>query len=254
LAAAARERGLRTHMLREGEDLAEIARRAEADALGIAGGDGSLGPVASVAIERDLPLVCVPIGTRNHFALDLGLDRDDPVAALEAFAGTERRVDVARVNDRVFLNNVSLGDYARLVQRRERHRRRRDAFARLRAFAILAQGRRPQRVTVDGSPIEARVVLVANNAYELSVLSIGARERLDGGLLHLYALDGLLRSSWQDRSGKQFTIDAGTSRIPVAIDGEPALIEPPLDLRVEPRALRILVPRVLVPRRPSGED
>ena len=107
----------------------------------MAGGDGSLALVAKAAFERDLPFVCVPFGTRNHFARDLGLDRDDPIAALAAFGGEERRIDLAWVNDRPFLNNVSLGMYARLVHHRERHRRRREALARLRAIAIALRRR-----------------------------------------------------------------------------------------------------------------
>src|SRR6266498_5564921 len=106
LAAAARERGIEVHGLREGDDPGELAGQAGADALGVAGGDGSLAPVAQVAIERELPFVCVPYGTRNHFARDLGLDRDDPFAALAAFeSGREVRIDVGRANGRLFLNN-----------------------------------------------------------------------------------------------------------------------------------------------------
>src|SRR5512146_3310129 len=90
LVAAARERGLEVHVLAAGEDPAAVAAGAAAEVLGMAGGDGSL------AARRDLPFVCVPAGTRNHFARDLGLDRDDPVAALAAFdRGVERRVDLA---------------------------------------------------------------------------------------------------------------------------------------------------------------
>ena len=95
---------------------------AEADVLGMAGGDGSLAAVADVALEQEVPFVCIPFGTRNHFARDLGLDRDDPIGALAAFDGEERRIDVGRVGERLFLNNVSLGLYARLVHRREHHR------------------------------------------------------------------------------------------------------------------------------------
>ena len=102
LAQAARERGIEPHLLREGEDAAELARNADADVLGAAGGDGSVATVAAVAVERDLPFVVVPYGTRNHFARDLGLDRDDPLGALEAFDGEERRVDVGRVGERRF--------------------------------------------------------------------------------------------------------------------------------------------------------
>src|SRR4051794_33592692 len=124
LAEEAAAHGVQVHVLAPDDDPAEIARGADADALGAAGGDGTLGCIADVAIERDLPFVCVPFGTRTPFARDVGLDRADPLAAVRAFGGVERRVDVGRVNGRIFLNNVSLGVYARLVHRRERHRRR----------------------------------------------------------------------------------------------------------------------------------
>jgi diacylglycerol kinase family enzyme len=107
---AAQARGVRVHLLADDDDLQAVARESDAEVLGMAGGDGSLAAVAVVAIERDVPFVVVPFGTRNHFARDLGLDRDDSLAALAAFdEGTERRVDAAYVNDRLFLNNVSLG-------------------------------------------------------------------------------------------------------------------------------------------------
>ncbi len=244
LLAAAHELGIETHKLRDGDDLPAIARRAAADALGMAGGDGSLAAVADVAIERDLPFVCVPFGTRNHFARDVGLARDDPVAALAAFVDRrERRVDVGRAGDRLFLNNVSLGVYARLVHRREHHRRRSNAFARLRALAIVAADRHAARLTVDGRPLHARVVLISNNRYELTVLSVGERERLDEGRLHLYAPLGVLRSSWEEQSAERFTLDAGGATVRAAVDGEPAVLETPVEFRIEPRALRLLLPR-----------
>ena len=243
LLAAARAAEIETHTLREGDDLQAIAREAPAGALGMAGGDGSLAAVAAVAIERDLPFVCVPFGTRNHFARDVGLDRDDPVAALAAYDGEERRVDVGRAGNRLFLNNVSLGVYARLVHHREHHRRRRDAFARLRALTIVAAERHPARLTIDGAPPQARVVLISNNRYELAVLSIGERERLDEGRLHLYAPLGVLRSSWEERSAERFTVDAADAEVRAAIDGEPVLLATPVEFRVEPRALRLLLPR-----------
>ena len=136
LGTAARARGIDVHVLQEGEDTAELARAAETEVLGAAGGDGSVASVATVAVERGLPFVVVPYGTRNHFARDLGLDRTDPLAALDAFDGHERRVDVGRAGERLFLNNVSLGAYAALVHRREHHRRRRQALAGLRALWI----------------------------------------------------------------------------------------------------------------------
>jgi diacylglycerol kinase family enzyme len=244
LLEAARERGIETYVLRDGDDLAEIARKTDADALAMAGGDGSLAVVAQAALEREVPFACIPFGTRNHFARDVGLDRDDPVAALDSLVdGRELRIDVGRANDRLFLNNVSLGVYAHLVHRREHHRRRSNAFARLRALATLVTHRHSVGITVEGEPIDARVVLVSNNAYLLDVLSIGERERLDEGKLHLYAPHGVLRSGWDERSGEAFTVHAPVGRIRAAVDGEPDALETPIRFRVEPRALRVLVPR-----------
>jgi diacylglycerol kinase family enzyme len=244
LEAEARRRGLQVHVLGTGDDAAAIARSADVPAVGMAGGDGSIGPVAKVAVERDLPFVCVPLGTRNHFARDAGLDRDDPFAALRAFeGGVERRVDVGRVDGRVFVNNVSLGLYARLVHHREDRRRRRETLARLRALALLVTDRHPVRVRIGDEHVEARVVVVANNAYALDLFSIGERERLDEGLLHVYVPDSLLPHEWLDRTSSRLTIDSARPRIRAAIDGEPAELESPIDLAIEPAALRLLVPR-----------
>ena len=114
-------RGIEPIELRPGDDLEQLVRDAVADGadgLAMAGGDGSQAIVAAIAAEHDLPYACIPAGTRNHFALDLGVDRDDVVGALDAFVdGGERRVDLAEVNGRVFVNNVSLGLYAEAVQR-----------------------------------------------------------------------------------------------------------------------------------------
>jgi diacylglycerol kinase family enzyme len=242
LAEAAAAHGVEAHLLRPDEDPYRLARDADADALGMAGGDGSLAVVAKAAFERDLPFVCVPFGTRNHFARDLGLDRDDPIAALAAFGGEERRIDVAWVNDRPFLNNVSLGMYARLVHHRERHRRRREALARLRAIVLALRHRDSRGVTVDGEPIRARVILVSNNEYELDLLSLGERKRLDEGRLHLHAATGIMRSRWTERSGTRFAINASAGYLRAAVDGEPERLETPLEFRIEPRSLRVLVP------------
>jgi len=243
LAEEARARGIDAHVLGEDDDPAELARTAEADVLGAAGGDGSVASVAAVAVERDLPFVVVPFGTRNHFARDLGLDRDDPLAALDAFEGEERRVDVGRAGDRRFLNNVSFGVYATLVHRREHHRRRRQLFAGLRALWLSLRRRRGVWAKVDGEPLAARVLLVANNAYELSLFSIGERERLDEGRLHLYAAKGLLPRAWEERSGERFELDAPGGKLQAAVDGEPVELATPLELAIEPRALRVQLPR-----------
>ena len=115
-----RRRGIEPIVLQPGDDMVELAQRAidgGADVIGMAGGDGSQALVASVAVAADVPLVCIPAGTRNHFALDVGLDRNDVVGALDAFEeAVERRIDLAEVSGRVFVNNVSLGVYAKVVQ------------------------------------------------------------------------------------------------------------------------------------------
>jgi diacylglycerol kinase family enzyme len=242
LVEEARGLGIAVHMFSSGEDLEALARQADTDAIGMAGGDGSLAPVAAVAIERDLPFVCVPFGTRNHFARDLGLDREDPIAALRAFDGVERRVDVGRAGERLFLNNVSLGMYARLVHERERNRRGRQALARLRAIAIAIRHLSERGVIVDGEPLRVRVLLVSNNAYALDLLSVGERERLDEGLLHLYAGSGILRANWTERRAERFEVDARAGYLRAAVDGEPERLETPIEFRVDPLALRVLLP------------
>jgi diacylglycerol kinase family enzyme len=245
LLTAAAERRISTHVLRPGqESLVELARVAQADAVGIAGGDGSLGPVASVCLERRLPFVCVPFGTRNHFARDLGLDRSDPVRALDAFAAeNERRIDVGRANERLFLNNVSLGIYARLVVVRERHRRRGDVLARLRALAIVALHPEPEGISIDGMRVRARIVVIANNRYKVGGFSLGVRERLDEGLLHLYVpAAGLLHRRWDERAGERFELDSSRRHLHAGLDGEPVTLRRPIEFRIEPQALRVLVP------------
>jgi diacylglycerol kinase family enzyme len=272
LVEAARARGVRVQVLAEGDDPGALARRAVAegaDAVGVAGGDGSLGPVAAVAVAADVPFVCVPSGTRNHFAADLGLDRADPLAALEAFAGPERRIDVGMVGDRMFLNNVSLGAYADLVAD-PRYRAGKLATA----HAVLPASLRGERelLQVDLGDADRRrhpdvlVLLVASNRYELD----GVRERLDGGLLQVSALRartgaalaGLATTAlarggrppggagWAQWTTTSLRVDAALPELPAGIDGEAAVLATPLEFRLLPLALRVLVPPALGPGTP----
>ncbi|MFL5680801.1 MAG: diacylglycerol/lipid kinase family protein [Chloroflexota bacterium] len=242
LVEAARKRGIETRILGNGDDAGALARNADADALGMAGGDGSLAQVAEAAIDRDVPFVVVPFGTRNHLARDVGLDRDDPIAALAAFGGQERRIDVGRADGRLFLNNVSFGVYASLVHRREHHRRRRAALARARALLRTVRHPHRLRLIVDGNPTAARVILIANNAYELKLFELGERTSLDEGKLCLYSADGLLPTSWNERSGERFEVSGPEPRLRAALDGEPIELEPPIEFTVERQALRLLLP------------
>ena len=245
LARAAHDRGVETHVLEPGDDPAELARASGAAVLGIAGGDGSLAAVVRAALDVDAALVCIPLGTRNHFARDIGLDRDDPLGALAAFDddAIERRIDVGKVGDRVFLNNVSLGTYAHLVQRRERHRRRGAALAGARALVQTARHRHRLRVRVNDEELVARVLLVGNNRYEVDLLTLGERARLDGGELQLWSATGWLPHAWHERVAPTFTLELPTARVRAAIDGEPLTLEPPLHLESLAGALRVLLPR-----------
>ena len=242
LLAQAQRRGVETHVLRDGDDPQELAFAADATALGMAGGDGSLGAVAQAAVARDLPFVCIPFGTRNHFARDVGIDPDDPVGALAAFEGRERPIDLGRTGDRVFLNNVSLGVYAHLVHRREHGRRRREALARVRSVAIALRRPQPVCIRLEGRTQAAAVLLVANNAYRLDLFSLGARDRLDSGQLDLYLVERVMPWRWDERRGKSFEIEVEPSPVPAAIDGEPVELPSPIAVQIEPRALRLLQP------------
>ena len=244
LERAARERGIETRLLRQGDDPEELARSSGAAVLGIAGGDGSLAAVAAVALDTGAAFVCIPFGTRNHFARDLGLDRDDPLGALAAFDddAVERRIDVGKAADRIFLNNISVGAYAGLVHRREHHRRRGEALARARALAQTARSRHHLRARVNGEELTARVLLVGNNRYAVDLFTLGERERLDRGELQLWAAAGWLPNAWAERVSPRFTIELPQTRVRAAIDGEPVVLTPPLELESLPRALRVLVP------------
>ena len=255
-------------MLRPDEDAAQLARAAGergADALGMAGGDGSLGAVAAVALEQDLPFVPVPFGTRNHFARDLGFDGDDPIGALAAFRGPERRVDVGAVGERVFLNNVSLGLYASFVHDPARKTRNRLlALARL-APAALGRSRKPLALSLDANGRReehlALIALVANNEYEMtSPAELGRRPRLDEGLLHAYVIGAVGRRSlvallakaavgnvheahgWTEHAAPRLRFEAARPRLHAAVDGEAVLLEPPLTFEIRPRALRVRTP------------
>jgi diacylglycerol kinase family enzyme len=250
VAGEARARGVEPIELRRGDDLAVIVREAiarGADALGMAGGDGSQAVVAAIAAEHRLPYVCVPAGTRNHFALDLGVDRDDVVGALDAYVrGGERVIDLAEVNGRVFVNNVSLGVYAEAVQR--------DGYrdAKLRTLVdtvptVLGpqgEGLDLHWVGPDGRRYEASaVVLVSNGRYRLgSVLGSGTRPHLDSGRLGIAVLGahGEGAGRVQEWAAPSFEVESGHD-VAAGIDGEAVRLDPPLRFRSRPGALRVLI-------------
>ena len=190
-----RARGIEPVVLQRGDDLLQLARDAidrGADVVGMAGGDGSQALVASIAAERGVPMVVIPAGTRNHFALDIGLDRDDVVGALDAYGeARERTIDLADVNGRIFVNNVSLGLYATIVQSPEyRDAKRETTLAAL--PEMLGPGSEPfdlRFTTPDGVRHEgAHVIQVSNGPYGTTTGGITSRPRLDTGQLGVFSL------------------------------------------------------------------
>ncbi len=254
LADEARARGIEPIELTLGTDLEQLVRGAVADgadALAMAGGDGSQAVVAMVAAELDLPYACIPAGTRNHFALDLGVDRDDVIGALDAFVGgRERRVDLAEVNGRVFVNNVSIGLYAEAVQR-EGYRE-----AKLRTILDTL----PEVLGPEGKGLDLRwagpggrehssgaAILVSNNRYRLGrAVGSGTRPKIDDELLGITVASApdagrsLFQRPWREWSTPAFEVEAD-GPIAAGIDGEAVTLDPPLRFRILPAALRVRI-------------
>jgi diacylglycerol kinase family enzyme len=257
VADEARARGIEPIELGPPWDLEQLVRdavAAGADGLAMAGGDGSQAVVASIAAELDLPYACIPAGTRNHFALDLGVDRDDVVGALDAFVdGGERRVDLAEVNGRVFVNNVSLGVYADAVQRSGY----RDAKMRTILDTV------PEVLGPEGTGLDLHwtgpgghqhgagaAILVSNNRYRLGrAVGSGTRPSIEDGLLGITVLGALadregnghrLQRPWREWTTPAFEVEADHP-VPAGIDGEATKLEPPLRFRIRPSVLRVRI-------------
>jgi diacylglycerol kinase family enzyme len=259
VAREAHARGVEPVELHLGDDLGALVRDAignGADAVGVAGGDGTQAIVAAIAAERGLPYVCVPAGTRNHFALDLGVDRDDVVGALDAFTkGGERVVDLAEVNGRVFVNNVSLGVYAEAVQ----SAKYRDAKLRTLADTVPTvlgpggEGLDLRWTDADGREHKTgAVVMVSNDPYRLGrVLGSGTRPRLDAGVLGITVAGedaaGGAKKRVEEWSAASFEVRSD-GPVAAGIDGEALKLDPPLLFRTRPQALRVRI----APQHPGG--
>jgi hypothetical protein len=255
----ARARGIEPIELTRGADLETLVRdavAAGADGLAMAGGDGSQAVVAAVAAEHGLAYACVPAGTRNHFALDLGVDRDDVVGALDAFVdGCERVVDLADVNGQIFVNNVSLGLYAEAVQR-EGYRE-----AKIRTILDMV----PEVLGPDAGGMHLRwhgphghehsagaAILVSNNRYRLGrAVGSGTRPHIDDGLLGVTVMGAPrgegsggrgLQRPWREWTTESFDVDSD-GPVAAGVDGEATHLDPPLRFRIHPRALRVRIAR-----------
>ena len=260
--------GVEVILLDHGLDLEQLARDAVArgaDCLGMAGGDGSQALVASIAVEHGMPFVCISAGTRNHFALDLGLDRDDPSTGLSAFVdGVIRQIDYARVGTRLFVNNVSLGVYAQIVEK-DSYRGAKLATTKESLPELLGRTAEPfdlQFSAPDGHEVDgAFLILVSNNPYVLGpTLDVSQRRSLTTGQLGVFAINArtgkdaaelvarsMLGRGSADPNIHQFTTDtfqirsrSGTAN--AGVDGEALTLDTPLDFEIHPKGLSVLVP------------
>jgi diacylglycerol kinase family enzyme len=267
LVEEARRRGIHPIVLQPGDDLQQLAEQAAADGadvLGMAGGDGSQALVAAVAARHDLGFVCVPAGTRNHLAMDLGLDREDVVGALDGFGpAVERRIDLGLVGGRVFVNNATAGLYAKIVQSPAY---RDDKVGT--ALELLPTMLGPDAIPFDlgftgpdgSEQASAHLVLVSNGRYELGRgEGFGSRRRIDAGNLGIVAarfgssgeLARLVESEltgrswrppgWLEWADAGFELRSGRP-VEIGLDGEALVLDPPIRFETLPGALRVRIP------------
>ena len=267
LVEAARRRGIEPIVLQPGDDLLQLTEQAAAggaDVLGMAGGDGSQALVATVAARHNLGFVCVPAGTRNHLAMDLGLDRENVAEALDAFGeAVERRIDLGVVGERVFVNNATVGLYAKIVQS-PAYRAHKVGTA----LELLPSMLGPNAVPFDlrftgpdgAEHASAHLILVSNDRYELgSGEGFGSRRRIDAGNLGIVActfrssgeIARLLESEpagrswrppgWLEWAGTSFSLHS-SQPVEIGIDGEALVLDPPIEFRTLPGALRVRIP------------
>jgi diacylglycerol kinase family enzyme len=242
-------------------DVAALARRAVADGadlLGVAGGDGTQALVAGIAAEHGLPFLVISAGTRNHFALDLGLDREDPAAGLNALTdGEELRVDLGIIGGRTFVNNASFGAYAEVVRSPAYRDDKRGTT--LQMLPDLLSGHRGARLSAQAGDIgidDPQALLISNGQYEIGdVVGLGRRSRLDAGVLGVVAVrvDSARQAVELGRRGHgngltvlsadEVIVDADAAEIPVGIDGETVMLPTPVRCTIQPRALSVVVPR-----------
>ena len=266
LSARARARGIEVIELTPGCDLEQLAEDAVAggaDVIGMAGGDGSQALVASVAARHGVSFVCVPAGTRNHLALDLGLDRTDVPAALKAYGPCrERRIDLATVNGRVFVNNVSLGVYAKIVQDPDYREAKGATTATMLPELLGPESEAFDLAFVDPAGEErhgAQLIQVSNNPYVLRPGGFGSRPSMDTGELGIAAVhvQGALDvgmfialqaagqqdrfQGWMEWAAPTFEVDSD-GPIEAGVDGEAMLLDPPLIFEIVPGAVAVRIP------------
>ena len=233
----------------------------------VGGGDGTISAAAGAVADSDTRLGILPLGTLNHFARDLGIPADlDEAAALIA-TGAERRVDIAEMNGRTFINNSAVGLYPLMVVDRDTQQKRLGRSKRL-AMAVAAVRTLVrfghQRLTLTANDEQARVdtplLFVGNNEYQLALPEAGGRDTLDDGKLCVLVLRkktraGFIAAALRALVGRarpddmvrldnveRLRVGSGRRRLAVSLDGEVVSVEPPLDYHIRKRALRVIAP------------
>ncbi len=272
--AAESDMQLYVSLAQSGEEIVELARRAVADQevqiIVAGGGDGTVNAVASELIGTEKMLGVLPLGTLNHFAKDLNIPPDLEAAARNIIEGEATEVDVGEVNDRIFINNSSLGLYPSIVRHREQQQERLgrgkwfaaawatfEVFRRYPLFSV--------RLSADGQEFRRRTpfVFIGNNEYQMDAFNLGARSCLDAGQLSLHltrdigrmglvrlavsALFGRLREAkdFDALCTREVWIETHRKRLRVATDGEVNIMKTPLHYRVQPAALRVIAPKAV---------
>src|SRR5215467_6880120 len=241
-------------------DVAALARQAVADGadlLGVAGGDGTQALVAGIAAEHGLPFLVISAGTRNHFAMDLGLDRDNPAACLDALTdGVEQRIDLGVIGGRTFVNNASFGAYAEVVESPAYRDDKRGTT--LQILPDILTGHRGAKLTAhagDTVVTGPQALLVSNNPCQGGdIAGLSRRARLDAGTLGVVAvtvnnalqaaapLRGTRGQGLTTLTAAEVVVDADSPEIPVGIDGETVMMPTPVRCAIQPKALRVRVP------------
>ncbi|MEO6040402.1 MAG: diacylglycerol kinase family protein [Croceibacterium sp.] len=261
LEAAFREAGVAIDLhLVEGDKVAETVTGLSAPVIAVGGGDGTQGSAAATLAGGNTVLAVLPLGTRNHLARQLGIPLDLPGAAKAAAAGITATIDLARGNDRVFVNNASIGLYTRLVRERDRSSVPKWLGTLPAAWHVLRRLRsHPLMLAIDGEPRQVRTPLlfIGNNRYSLAGGRVGERTSLTGGVLSLFAVArkrplGLVLFALRTLVGRadpardfaalseaREVIVEGRGAIAVAFDGEVELMDLPLRFEIMPGALKV---------------
>jgi diacylglycerol kinase family enzyme len=244
-----------------------IAERGDS-LLIVGGGDGTIGSAAAALVGTETRLGILPLGTLNHFARDLGVPTDLNEAAKLIAAGKDRHVDVAEMNERVFINNSAIGLYPLMVLDRDLQRKRLGRSKRLAMIVASLRtlwrfGHRRLSLTINEEQkarIDTPLLFVGNNDYRIDLGAPGTRERLDGGELCVMVMRkktrrgviaasvrALFNRSQEDDMVRidgveRLRVSSHLSRLAVALDGEVVRAEPPLEYRIRKRALRVIAP------------